>query len=88
MNDATSLLRGKGFDRPLDPGIRDAVLTLWTAGEDGEGEVLVFDLVEHPTARKCYAWEVDSEVRVVLHEGPVEGPLAAVRASIVSDHGG
>ncbi len=25
-----------------------------------EGEVLVFALKDHPTARLCYAWEVDA----------------------------
>ena len=48
-----------------------------------EGEVLVFDLLDHPTAKLCYAWSVGTEVTAVLHEGPVDSPGAAVRASIV-----
>jgi hypothetical protein len=31
-----------------------------------EGEVLVFELVGHPSASRCYAWEVDGEVTAVL----------------------
>ena len=50
-----------------------------------EGEVLVFKLHGHPTAPRCYAWEVDGEVTAVLHEGPVDSPSAAVRASILAD---
>ena len=50
-----------------------------------EGEVLVFELLDHPTAPYCYAWEVDGEVTAVLHQGPVDSPLAAVRASILAD---
>ena len=50
-----------------------------------EGEVLVFQLQGHPTAHRCYAWEVDGEVTAVLHEGPVDSPLAAVRAAIMAD---
>ncbi len=48
-----------------------------------EGEVLVFDLEGHPTASRCYAWEVDGEVTAVLKEGPVKSAKDAVRASIL-----
>ncbi len=51
-----------------------------------EGEVLAFQLLGHPTAQRCYAWEVDGEVTAVLHEGAVDSPVAAVRATIESDH--
>ncbi len=37
-----------------------------------EGVVHVFDLADHPTA--------------VLHQPPVDGPQAAVRAAIVGEH--
>ena len=50
-----------------------------------EGEVLVFALKGHPTAHLCYAWKVDGQVTVVLHEGPVDSPLAAVGATILSE---
>ncbi len=49
-----------------------------------EGEVLVFELQGHPTASRCYAWEVDGKVTAVLHQGPVDSPLAAVRAAILA----
>ena len=47
--------------------------------------MLVFQLQGHPTVSKCYAWEVDGEVTAVLHEGPVDSPLKAVRAAIMAD---
>ena len=50
-----------------------------------EGEVLVFELEDHPTAHLCYAWEVDGRVTAVLHTGPVDSPAKAVRASILAD---
>ena len=50
-----------------------------------EGEVLVFELLDHPTAPKCYAWEVDGEVTVVLHESPVGSAQEAVRAAIMEE---
>ena len=50
-----------------------------------EGEVLVFELEGHPTATRCYAWEVDGEVTAVLHTGPVDSPVKAVRASILAE---
>ncbi len=49
-----------------------------------EGEVLVFELLNHPTAQYCYAWEVDGQVTAVLHTGSVDSPVKAVRASILS----
>ena len=51
-----------------------------------EGDVLVFSLRAHPTARKCYAWSVDGRVTAVLHEGPVDSPEAAVRVAIAAEH--
>ncbi len=50
-----------------------------------EGKVLVFELLDRPTASRCYAWEVDGEVTAVLHEGPVDSPQKAVLASILAD---
>jgi hypothetical protein len=55
-----------------------------------EGVVQVFDLQNHPTAKRCYAWAHgldDSKKRrffAVLHEGPVDSPEKAVRAAILS----
>jgi hypothetical protein len=57
-----------------------------------EGIVQVFDLIDHPTAKRCYAWSYqidDSGKRkfiAVLHQGPVDSPETAVRAAIVSQH--
>lgn len=53
-----------------------------------EGDVQVFALVGHPTAKRCYAWSHASEgtkrrFYAVLHAPPVDSPLTAVRASIV-----
>ncbi len=37
------------------------------------------------TAIQCYAWEVDGKMTAVLRQGPVDSPLAAVRASILAE---
>ncbi len=50
-----------------------------------EGEVLKFLRHHHPTARFCYAWEVDGQVTAVLHTGPIDSPVKAVRVSILAD---
>jgi hypothetical protein len=59
-----------------------------------EGVVEVFDLIEHPTAKRCYAWghqtgKSDEKSRYVTVLGipPIGSPLQAVRASIASDFG-
>jgi len=63
---------------------------------DGEviwyGMVLVFDLIDHPSASIAYAWSdpvPGSDRRrfyAVLHAGPVDSPETAVRAAIVSEY--
>ncbi len=55
-----------------------------------DGEVQVFELVRHPQARKAYAWSHETEpgrrrFYAVLHVGPVDSAVAAVRAAIVAD---
>lgn len=57
-----------------------------------QGEVETFDLNGHPKASRCYAWshregENNEGERfvTVLAIPPINSPLAAVRASIVSD---
>jgi len=57
-----------------------------------QGVVEVFELVGHPKAKICYAWghhteDKDSKSRyvMVLEIPPVDSPLAAVRAVIISD---
>jgi hypothetical protein len=57
-----------------------------------EGVVEVFDLEDHPRAKRCYAWSYGVEGSkkrkffVVLHEGPVKSAQDAVRAAIVSEN--
>ena len=65
---------------------RSGVRELFKGKTAWEGEVLVFELRDHPTATKCYAWSVDGRVTAVLHEGPIDSPRAAVRAAIVAEH--
>jgi len=52
-----------------------------------EGEVEVFDLIDHPKASRGYAWAYDkakgSEIVAVLELPPVISPKTAVQAAIV-----
>lgn len=48
-----------------------------------QGEVLVFS--ESETGRRFYCWEVDGRVTAVLHTGPVDSPVKAVRAAILAE---
>ncbi len=52
-----------------------------------EGEVLVFNLQGHPSASRCYAWEVDGQVTAVLGVLPVRSARHAVRAAIAAEPG-
>jgi len=54
-----------------------------------EGTVAVFDLADHPKAKRAYAWSYAMEdgrrtFFAVLHVPPVTGPRDAVRAAIVA----
>jgi hypothetical protein len=57
-----------------------------------DGVVHVFQIHGHPKASKAYAWSSPIEGSdkrrffAVLHEGPVTGPVEAVRAAIVAEH--
>lgn len=81
-----------GFERAIraSHGARAMLLRRQRVVERFQGqrvwtvEVLVFALEGHATARRCYAWEVDGEVRTVLGVPPIDSAAAAVRASIVS----
>lgn len=58
-----------------------------------KGVVQVFDLIGHPTAKRCYAWSYETDEGktryvAVLHQGPVDSPRKAVQAAIVSDYRG
>jgi hypothetical protein len=52
-----------------------------------DGQVHVFDLKDHPSAKRAYAWSSiihgssTSRFFAVLHQGRVTGPLQAVRAA-------
>ena len=57
------------------------------------GVVEVFELIGHPAVPKVYAWVRDTDDPqkprrhvTVLHVGPVDSPVAAVRASIARDY--
>lgn len=56
-----------------------------------QGAVKVFDLAGHPSgATKAYAWSYRTEgarrkFKAVLGVPPVDGPVMAVRASILAD---
>ena len=56
-----------------------------------EGTVQVFDLIDHPTLTRCYAWsyQVDESGKrryvAVLHDGPIDSPRKAVQAAILSE---
>ncbi len=54
-----------------------------------EGEVEVFSILGHPLATKCFAWAYQTDTgrrfMAVLEVSPVDSPLNAVRAAIVSD---
>ena len=58
-----------------------------------DGEVFVFDLIDHATAKIAYGWSepVPGSANrrffyAVLHAGPVDSPEKAVRAAIVSEY--
>jgi len=55
-----------------------------------QGVVEVFDLIDHPTAERAYAWAHETDegkIRyvAVLHKPPVDTPGAAVRALIAAE---
>lgn len=56
-----------------------------------EGVVQVFELIDHPKAKRCYAWShrLDKSKKrrffAVLHQGSVDSPEKAVRAAIISE---
>jgi len=48
------------------------------------GEVLVFELLDHPSASRCYAWEVEGGITTVLGGGTVDTAIGAVRAFVLA----
>jgi hypothetical protein len=57
-----------------------------------EGVVHIFDLADHPTATRAYAWSSPIERSTnrrffaVLHTDRINSPIEAVRAAIVAEH--
>jgi hypothetical protein len=54
-----------------------------------EGDVDTFDLRDHPTALRCYAWGYEGEdgknyYTAVLRTPPVDSPQDAVKAALVA----
>ena len=64
---------------------REKVYEVFPGDTVWEGEVLVFELLDHPSVDLCYAWEMDGEITVVLGEWGVDSAPAAVKAAIVAD---
>lgn len=56
-----------------------------------EGIVQVFDIEDHPTAKRAYAWSHglghsrQRKFYAVLHQGPVRSARDAVRAAIIKE---
>jgi hypothetical protein len=53
-----------------------------------DGDVEVFDLIDHPQAKRCYAWSYDQDgatlATIVLKVPPVDSPQTAVKVAIAS----
>ena len=64
---------------------RESVVEIFRGETVWAGEILIFELRDHPTATRCYAWEVNGRITAVLHEAPVDSPAKAVRAAIVAE---
>jgi len=58
---------------------------MFQGGTVWQGDVLIFELDDSPSARLCYAWELDGVVTIVLGEPPVGSAVDAVRTIIMSD---
>ena len=68
--------------------VRRAAVSEHPSGERvWQGEVLVFALEGHAAGIRCYAWEENGDITVVLHDPPVDSPEAAVRAAIALHQG-
>jgi hypothetical protein len=63
---------------------RERVHEIVVGSKVWEGEVLIFDLLGSDMAMRCYGWETNGEVTAVLHSGPIDSPVKAVRASILA----
>lgn len=63
------------------------VLTKKNVGSDWDGIVHIFDLKNHPNAKRAYAWSspvsgsTQPRFFAVLHSGRINGPMEAVKAA-------
>lgn len=57
-------------------GLRDQIV--W------QGQVEVFELTGHPSAKRAYGWECGEEVITVLEIPPVHSANTAVRAALIA----
>ena len=91
MNEATVATFQHAIRAMHDAGSRfvwkERVVEMFGVEIVWQGDVLVFELDGHPTASRCFAWELDGQVTAVLEEGPVQTAQDAVRASIMSEAG-
>lgn len=56
-----------------------------------KGQVEVFTLIDHPTAKRAYAWAHETDTDgpryvAVLHQGPVDSAQTAVRAAVIAEY--
>ena len=65
----------------------------WQGETVWDGTVEVFDLIDHPAAKRAHVWahetdEGGTRYVAVLHEGPIDNPRAAVQAAVVAEYRG
>ena len=65
------------------------VIERWKGKIVWEGEVEVFDLIDHPKAKTCYAWSYSKDgtehTTAVLELPPVISPKTAVQVAVASE---
>jgi hypothetical protein len=64
---------------------RRRVIPYFEGRRGQEVEVHTFELLDHRSATRCYAWKVGCEVIAVLGEGRIKTAFDAVRTSIRFD---
>jgi hypothetical protein len=61
---------------------RRVQVQIWLDGQRcSHHDVHVFELIDHPRARYCYAWEGDGRVVMVLGLPPVRSAMDAVQST-------
>ena len=65
------------------------VIERWKGKIIWEGEVEVFDLIDHPKAKTCYAWAYSDkgqeQTTAVLELPPVISPKTAVQVAVANE---